>query len=74
MVRKNVEVAVATPSWEYGTEFCTATTRTCMTRPMPSPVTNMKMATSPYGVWGPSRVSKSRPTARTAVPTMGNTL
>ena len=47
MVRKNVDVAVATPSAEYGTAFCTATTSTCMTSPKPSPVMNMKTATSP---------------------------
>ncbi len=32
---------VATPSWLYGTEFCTMIVNTCMLMPIPSPSTNM---------------------------------
>jgi hypothetical protein len=39
--RKNVAADVAVPRWPYGTAFWTATTSTCMTRPIPSPSTNM---------------------------------
>ena len=39
--RKNVAVEVATPMLRAGASFCTTSTRTCMTRPMPTPTTSM---------------------------------
>ena len=39
IMRKNVTPDVAVPSCSYGTAFWTATTRTCMTRPSPTPNT-----------------------------------
>ena len=40
-MRKNVAALVATPRSLYDTAFCTATTSTCMIRPMPTPKMNM---------------------------------
>ena len=39
--RKNVAVLVATPMSFGGAQFCTASTSTCITRPMPMPTTSM---------------------------------
>ena len=39
--RKNVAVEVATPMLRAGASFWTASTSTCMTRPMPTPTTAM---------------------------------
>ena len=39
--RKNVAVEVATPTSRAGASFWTASTSTCITRPMPMPTTDM---------------------------------
>ena len=39
--RRKVTVLVAEPRWRRSTAFCTASTVTCMTMPMPTPSTSM---------------------------------
>ena len=41
MLRKNVAVEVATPMSRGGASFCTTSTITCITRPIPTPSTSM---------------------------------
>src|ERR1017187_6896385 len=72
--RKNVEEDVATPSWLRGTAFCTATTSTCMTPPMPTPRTTMYSDETTSEVDGVSRENRKRPRPTTAVPRTGKIL
>ena len=65
---------MATPISFWSTEFWTASTSTCMTIPIPTPTTSMQPAAVQIELPVPSRESRSRPTAMTNVPTIGNTL
>jgi hypothetical protein len=56
------------------TEFCMASTMTCMTKPIPTPRVNMKSDVRQYGVSAPRVDNSPRPTAVMAVPTMGKRL
>ena len=72
--RKNVAVEVATPMSARPTSFWTTSTSTCITRPIPTPITSMYTDASHGAVFTPSCVSIAIPAARIAVPAIGNTL
>ena len=48
--RKSVEPDVATPMWRKSTEFCAASTSTCIVIPSPSPRISMNSAACHVGV------------------------
>ena len=72
--RKKVADEVATPMSRGSTEFCIASTSTCMTRPIPAPRTTMYTAVCQYGVSDPSVDSSQSAIDVSAVPTIGNRL
>ncbi|GAB7005336.1 hypothetical protein JCM18899A_28090 [Nocardioides sp. AN3] len=67
--RKKVAPEVATPRSAWGTAFWVASTRTCITIPMPAPVMNMKTPASHSEVSTDSRlISVSRVARAGAAP------
>jgi hypothetical protein len=71
---KNVAPEVATPRSAWGTAFWVASTRTCITMPMPAPVMNMNTPASHSEVSTDSRLISVRPTAATSRSTTGKIL
>ena len=73
-MRKNVAELVATPRSWYETEFCTATTSTCMVSPMPTPKMNMYRASTQLFKDASIIDNKYAPSVIIAVPRMGKIL
>ena len=72
--RKKLLVLVAVPISCGSTEFCTASTIVCMTRPMPAPTTKIIAPNRIIDMSPVICVSQAMPAAVMARPTTGKTL